>query len=459
MIRADDRGENLTTGEGTIGDSAHNSTVVERRTLANGARVVTEEIPWVESVSIGFFFMVGSAYESRKLNGMSHFLEHLVFKGSDRRSARDIVRDIESLGGVINAATGKEFTNFYCRIYYEHLSKALDVLADLIFKPAFPPLDIEREKLVIIEEIKMGEDNPDEYIVDHFYRNVYGDSPLGRRITGTSQSVSAFTRDELTGFHRKHLRPSNLVISASGKLNADDFCKLLESKFREVDAWSDARSRKVGIRIKPKYDPARFLLRRDVEQTTLILGFPSVSVLDPDRYAFAILDSYLAGGMSSKLFQEVREKRGLVYSIDTTQAPMSATGLYTIDGGMAGVNAPKVALVVGRILRQLKEKGIPARGFKNAKEYIKGVMLLGLESSIARMSRNAVGEVYHRRYLPVSELISRLEEVTRDQIKELANRIFDNDKLAVGILTSNAKEDEDEDDSLLDAVIDSFLKA
>ncbi len=451
-----DQGGGLTTGDETIGSRGHNNTVVQRRTLANGARVITEEIPWVESVSIGFFFMVGSAYESRKRNGMSHFIEHMVFKGSKRRSPRDIVRDIESLGGVINASTGKEFTNFYCRIYYKHMARAIDVLTDLVFNPAFPPNDMEREKLVVLEEIKMVEDNPEEYLVDRFYSNVYGDTPLGRKITGTAKTVGAFKHSDVIDFHRKHIQPSNLVISAAGKLNVDEFCHMLESGFCKTGAWRPARPRKTGLKVKVNYIPARFLLRREVEQTSLMLGFPSVSILDPDRYAFAIMDSYLAGGMSSRLFQEVREKRGLVYTIDSTQAPMSPAGLYSIEAGMAVEKTTEVARLVGMIIKQLKQKEIPQRGFKNSKEYIKGVMLLGLESSIARMSRNAVGEVYHKRYIPVAELIERIEKVTRDDIRKLANRIFVDKKLAVGILTSNCKNDRG--DSLLEDVIKGYVK-
>lgn len=432
-----------------------NSTVIERFTLRNGMRVITEEIPWVESVSLGFFTMVGSVYESRKLNGISHFLEHMLFKGTKTRSPRDIVMGIESLGGVINAATGKELTNFYCRIYHKHLPKALDVLTDLVFQPAFPAADLEREKWVIIEEIKMGEDNPDEFIIDRFYRNVYGDTALGRRIVGTMQNISAFTRKDISTFHGKHYHPSNMVVSVSGKVKGEQLCAILEENFRKIGLWGSKIPRKRSVKVKPRYRPARFVLSKDVEQTTLVIGFPSVSFYDPARYPFAIIDAHLAGGMSSRLFQEVREKRGLVYSIDSTQAAMSPCGLYTIEAGMAMGNTTKVARVVGRELKRLATKGMSAKSLKNAREYIKGVMLLGLESSIARMSRNALGELFHQRYIPVSELVRILDKVTRDDIRAIATRIFDNNKVAIGILTS--ENSQSKNDEFLKKVTREFM--
>ena len=434
------------TAEDEIIDvNSSNTTLVDRFTLSNGLRVVTEDIPWVESVTIGFFVLVGSSYESRKLNGISHVLEHILFKGTKRRSARDIVIDIESLGGVINAGTGKELTNYYCRIYHKHLPQALDVLIDLMFHSIFPAPEIEREKWVILEEIKMGEDNPDEFLIDRFYRNIYGDTALGRRIIGTEQTVSSFTRDDIIGFHHEHYVPSNMVLSVSGKLNGKNFRKLLEDSFKKARLWKQAKPRKRTLKIKPKYRPARFMLRKDVEQTTLVLGFPSVSFYNPDRYPFAIMDAYLSGGMSSRLFQEVREKRGLVYSIDSTQAPMSPCGLYTIDAGMTLENTPKVARLVGKELKRIAEKGITAKNLKNAREYIKGIMLLGLESSVARMSRNGVGELFHQRYIPMSELVALLDKVQRDDIQALAKKVFRDDMLAIGILTSeNAEVNEDE---------------
>jgi predicted Zn-dependent peptidase len=444
----------MVTEGGTIKGSTPNSTVIERFTLDNGVRVITEEIPWVESVSLGCFVLVGAAYEPKRLSGISHFMEHMVFKGSKGRSARDIVMEIESLGGVINAATGKEFTNFYTKIYHKHLRKAVDILIDIAFNPLFKEADINREKGVVLEELRMGEDNPDEFIIDRFNRNVFGDTPFGRKIPGNMQSVSSFNRKDLSDFHQLHYRPSNLVISAAGKINGEGLKALLEECFANASLMDFAPLPKTKLRLKPNFRPARFQEFKDVEQTTLVIGFPSVSVKDPNRYAFALIDAHLAGGMSSRLFQEVREKRGLVYSIDSTQAPFSRYGLYTIEAGMVSRNAAPVAKVVARELNRVVDKGVSSRALKNAREYMKGVMLLALENSTARMGRNAMNEIYFRRSIPLSELIESLDRITPEETQALASRIFDPAKLAVGILTSN--ELKGEGDSLLKAVCREF---
>jgi len=422
----------------TIDKREGNSTIVERFTLPNGVRVINEEIPWVESVSLGFFFLVGSTCEPKRLSGISHFLEHMVFKGSEKRSAKDIVMEIESLGGIINAATGKEFTHFYARIYHKHLGQALDIITDLVFRPVMDEADIKREKGVVLEEIMMGEDNPEEFIIERFHRNVYGDTPLGRKIVGTEATVNGFTRENLFSFHGQHYHPSNLVISAAGHINAQQLRVLLEEGFRNARMWKPVKKpRVVRPRFDPEFHPMRFQLTKDVEQTTLMLGFPSVAITDPKRYTFALIDAYLSGGMSSRLFQEVREKRGLAYSVDSNQAPLSKCGLYTIEAGMAAENARRVAKIIAKELKRIAANGVQPKALRNACEYMKGVNLLALENSISRMGRNAMNEIYFKRAVPLSELLQALDNVKPSDTKALAKRIFNPKRLACGILTSN----------------------
>ena len=424
--------------DATIDKREGNSTVVERFTLPNGVRVINEEIPWVESVSLGFFFLVGSTSEPKRLSGISHFLEHMVFKGSEKRSAKDIVMEIESLGGIINAATGKEFTHFYVRIYHKHIGEALDILTDLVFCPIIDDTDIKREKGVVLEEIMMGEDNPDEFIIERFHLNVYGDTPLGRKIIGSEATVNGFTRENLFAFHDRHYHPANLVISAAGHLTAKQLRALLEGSFRNAHKWRTVKKPRIAKpRFGADFHPTRFQLTKDVEQTTLMVGFPSVAITDPDRYTFALIDAHLSGGMSSRLFQEIREKRGLAYSVDSNQAPLSKCGLYTIEAGMAAENARRVAKILAKELKRIAMSGVPPKALKNACEYMKGVNLLALENSISRMGRNAMNEIYFNRVVPLSELLQALDNVKSNHTKTLAKRIFNPKQLACGILTSN----------------------
>lgn len=438
-----------------IGGNGQNQTTIERFTLDNGVRVITEEIPWVASVSLGFYISVGSVYETKHLSGISHFLEHMVFKGTRTRSPRDIVMEIESVGGVINAGTGKELTQFYVRIYHAHMDKAVDILTDLVFKPLFDSEELEKEKGVVLEEVRMGEDNPDEYLVDSFHDKVYGDTPLGRKIVGNREAIISLTRRQLIEYHTNYYNPANLTVSAAGRVSAQKLGKMLESSFRKAGLWRRKNfSKPRKPRFKARFRPARFLITRDVEQTTLMVGCPSVAILDPERYTFSLIDAYLSGGMSSRFFQEVREKRGLVYTIDSTQAPLSKAGLYTIDAGMIGGNAAEVAAIIAKELSRVASKGVPVRSLKNAREYMKGIMLLALESSTARMSRNAMNEIYFHRSVPISELIGTLDRVKSEDTRELAQRIFDPANLAVGILTSNSRKGKT--DGLLDRVCREF---
>jgi predicted Zn-dependent peptidase len=408
-----------------------NQVLAEIRPLEGGGRLAIEVMPGMESFSLGFFLPVGAAYENASLSGISHFMEHMVFKGTKRRSAKAIVQAIERVGGIINASTGREATYYYVRVGAARLELALDVVTDLLFNPLLDPVAMEREKGVVIEEMRMNEDDPEQAIFDKFLMAVHGKNPYGRPIIGTEKTIRSFNSDGLWKFHDQHYCQPRLMASIAGGIDPDKAHSIIE---KHLAQFEQKKCPAVPSPKAPDFRPEILAHSKDVEQAALIVGFPSVNVTSPERYAFSILDAIAAGGMMSRLFQEVREKRGLVYSIDTTHQPYKQSGLFTIEAGMHEKNILKVLGLVLKEFTNIAQDGPRKRELEDAKLYLLGHWALGLESTSARMIRNAMSTVFYNRLLSHEEVTESLNAVTRDDVAKAASKMFSKGGPAVGVL-------------------------
>jgi predicted Zn-dependent peptidase len=404
----------------------------EIRTLHGGGQLAIEVMPGMESFTLGFFFRVGAADEDRSLSGISHFIEHMVFKGSGRRSARQIVQAVERVGGLINASTGREVTYYYVRVGSSRLELALDILTDLVFNPVFDPSAMEREKGVILEEMRMNEDDPEQALFDRFLLAIHGNTSYGRTILGNESTIKSFNPETVREFHRKRCSPSRLMASIAGGIDPDKVQNLLEKRLKRFPSGSRAPIR---LSKPPAFKGKVLAHSKDFEQSALLVGFPSTGILSPERYAYSILDAISAGGMMSRLFQEIREKRGLVYSIDSTHQPYTSAGIFTIDAGMNEKNIIKVLRLIIKEFMELSQTGPGPRELADAKLYLLGHWALGLESTSARMIRNAMSTVFFNRLLPHDEVIESLNKVTREDVRKASARFFENGAPSVGVLS------------------------
>jgi len=404
----------------------------EIRTLSGGGKLAVERMPSMASFTLGFFLPVGAAHETRAECGMSHFIEHMLFKGTGKRTAKAIVKAVERVGGIINASTGREVTYAYARVSAKRLELALDVLTDLVFNPIFEEESIQKEKGVILEEIHMNEDDPGQALYDRFLKAVHGNTSYGRPILGYPENVLSFDRKAITGFHKLHYRPSRLVASIAGGIDPDRVQSILEKKLVK---FNHKKAGKIKAPRAPIFRPGLEVHSKDVEQGALMVGFPSASIQDNNRYAYSLLDAITAGGMMSRLFQEIREKRGLVYSIDSTHQPFNRGGLFTIEAGMREENLFKVLKLVLREIRRLADEGPGKRELSDAKLFLRGHWALGLESTSARMIRNAMSTLFFDRILRHDEVVGKLKAVTAEDICQAAARAFEGDGPAVGALS------------------------
>jgi predicted Zn-dependent peptidase len=403
--------------------------VVRKSTLANGLRVLTEAMPQVLSTSIGIWVENGSRYESPDESGVSHFIEHLLFKGTRRRTAAQIAEEIDAVGGVLNAFTGKEYTCYYAKVLGQDLPLALDVLADIFLESLFDASEIERERQVVIQEILQAEDTPDDFIHDLFTMRLWEGHPLALPIFGSMHSVSAINRDLLTSFMTARYRAERVFIAAAGRVDHDQLVRDCQRLFAPVagDGRPDA--------ISPP-SPHALVVNHEkkLEQVHLCLGAPCISQADPRRYALYVLNTALGGGMSSRLFQEVRERRGRVYSIYSFTSSFIDSGYFAI---YAGTNADwleeVIEVTVGE-LRKIAREGLAPAELARAKSQLKGNMLLGMESTDSRMNRLARNEIYFRRDVPLEELAAGIDAVTNDEVVELAASCFRPDIMAMVVL-------------------------
>jgi predicted Zn-dependent peptidase len=392
--------------------------------LPNGLLVLTERMPHVRSVSMGVWLDGGSRDETPAMNGISHFLEHMVFKGTTTRSAQQFAREADALGGNVDAFTGKETVCFSIKVLDESVPAALDLLTDLVLHPTFAPDDILRERGVILEEIKMDEDNPDYLVHELFTRNFWPHDALGRPILGTAKTVSSFNQQIVLEEYANRFTPANMVFAAAGNIQHDEFLAQVEAAFDSLTASSGKRPvHGESPIVKPHITLKN---KKSLEQVQMCLAVPGLPVAHEDRYAAFLLNSILGGGMSSRLFQSIREERGLAYSIYSELSPFRDTG---------GVERTREVLDLTLAeLNRMKSEPVAEDDLKRAKDQIKGNMVLGLESSSSRMSSLARQQMYHGRFFTAEEITAEVDRVTAGDIRRLAAELFQTDRLALTLL-------------------------
>jgi predicted Zn-dependent peptidase len=398
-------------------------------TLANGIRVVSETVPYANSVAIGVWVDVGARDESEPLSGISHFLEHLLFKGTARRTARAIAEELDFVGGQLNAFTDKEHTCYYAKVLPEHVPVALDVLGDMLQHSLLDPEELEREKNVIIEEIKQHEDTPEELVHDVFVTALWPDHPLGRPVIGRAEVIEALSRHQVVDYLRRHYVPARTLIAAAGNLCHADLVTLVEQCFDGARGSDPARE--AGILATTA---AAISLARPVEQVHFCLGTRGCSQIDPDRYALGVIDSAVGGGMSSRLFQEVREKRGLCYSIGSYTASYREGGLFAVYAGTSLENLEEVQALSRTELAAVAADGLGDEELERAKNQIRGAILLGLDSMSGRMTRLAKSLLYYDRVVPAAEVVDRIQQVTSEDVRRVAAALFSGGEYAIAAI-------------------------
>ncbi len=398
------------------------NSLYQKTVLHNGLRVVSETIAYLRSVSLGVWANVGSRDETEKQNGISHFLEHMVFKGTKKRSVKEIAQSIESLGGYINAFTTKEQTCFYARVLDEHLSKAMDVLSDLVLHATFDKNELEKEKLVVIEELKNAEDNPDDIIHDYFEKTLFPAHSLGYPIIGTEANLRRFQREDLQTHVKAHYYPSNLVVAAAGNVDHKRLVRLAEKTFHHLPPEPPQAKRATSP--NRLHRPGLTEYSRPINQAHVCLGTIGYSIRHKDRYALLALNTLLGEGMSSRLYQTVREKRGLAYSVYSFAHMLSDTGVF---GAYVGTDKNKVSDsidVIHKELRKLKARQVSQAELDRTKSQMKGTMMLGLESMSNRMMRLGSSELYFERYQSLDTIVKQIDAVTSKAIIRVANDLF-----------------------------------
>jgi predicted Zn-dependent peptidase len=392
---------------------------VRRTTLPNGIRVVTERMPEARSVTTGFWVAVGGRDEPAELAGASHFLEHLVFKGSETRSAREIAESVDAIGGEMNAFTSREHTAYYTRLPADELSFGLELLCDVLAEPALRAPEIDAEREVILEELAMSEDTPDDKVHSLMAHAVFPEHPLGREVLGDEDTVAALSRDEIQTFFKEHYRPANVVIAAAGRLEHDDVVAGVGSFLDSVDPGMAPQRRQPTAAAKPLV-----FEQRPTEQAHLTLGWRAIDQRDPDRFALAVANQAFGGGLSSRLFQEIREERGLAYAVYSAASLYTDSGLFMIYAGTAPTKVDEVLDLIEAEVAKIVADGITERELRVATGYLVGALLLNLEDSGSRMGRLARGELAAGEPLSVDDQVERIRAVTLDDAHRVLCRIL-----------------------------------
>jgi predicted Zn-dependent peptidase len=398
-------------------------------TLANGIRVVSETLPKSRSVSIGVWVKVGSRHEPPELGGVSHFIEHMFFKGTVRRSAKDIAIEMDSLGGEMNAFTSQETTTYYAKVVDEHLPAVIDILADILLASRFDPADMEKERKVILEEIKSVEDTPDDYIHELFTSTVWPDNALGRPILGIPETIKTLSHQSIISYIERYYLPREIVISVAGNFEHSRLIELLNTSFGKL-----SRNGVPKKDLTPGFTRATVVKKKQLEQVQICLGCGGLKYAHEDRFVLMALNTVLGNSMSSRLFQEIREQNALAYSIYSYITSYRDTGLLTIYAGADPSNALEVVRLVTRELKKIKDEGITQAEGLRVKNQIKGSLILSLESSNSHMSRLARQEIYFGRYHSMDDIIKNVESVALDQVQQLAQQLFTPDNLSLTIL-------------------------
>src|ERR1700730_5255229 len=403
---------------------------IRKHVLPNGLVVITETMTHVRSVSVGVWVRNGSRREVAEENGLAHFMGDMVFKGTQRRGAERSGRGVGSVGGMLDAFTSKEQICFNAKVLDEHLPIAFDVIADLVLRPKFDSEDVKKERQVVLEEIKMDLDNPEYLLHEIFTRGFWPEHPLGRPILGTPETVKKFNRDAMRQRFQHWFAPDRLVLSAAGNVKHEQVLDLVEREFGGLQPSDepeahDAPSTQAPIHIESK---------RDLEQVHVCIGVPSVPLADERRFAVAVMNNLLGGGMSSRLFQNIREKQGLAYAVFSELTPYSDAGMMTIYAGTAKETVGQVVDLVIKEFRELKETLVTEEELLRAKNHLKGSLMLSLESTSARMSNLARQELYFRRFYSLDEILAGIETVTRQEIQSVAREFFRPEQIAVTAL-------------------------
>jgi predicted Zn-dependent peptidase len=403
---------------------------IERASLPNGLRIVTEVMPYVRSVSLGVWIGSGSRVERGPENGISHFIEHMVFKGTKHRSAEDIARSVDSVGGGLDAFTSKELVSFNTKVLDEHVPFALDILADLVLNPLFRKEDIEKEKGVILEEIKMEADQPEFVLHETFISNFWKGHGLGKPILGTRETVKKFGQDMLCDYYNRVYSPQNILITAAGNLNHDELVKLIRDKFEGLETRGPLPADSVP---KP-HAPIVLKKRESLEQVHITLGVPAYPLAHKLRFPLYVLNTVLGGGMSSRLFQNIREKQGLAYAVYSELNLFSDTGCLAIYAGTGAETAKQVVTSTMQEIRQIKDNPIGYDELRRAKDHLKGSLMLSLESTSSRMSNLARQELYFKDFMSLDQMLQSIEAVTREEVQQIAQEFFQTQNIALAML-------------------------
>ncbi len=403
--------------------------MVNRSQLANGIRVISQRIPHSCSVTIGFWVVGGSRQEQTRYNGVSHFIEHLIFKGTPTRSSLEIACEMDSMGGFMNAFTGREFVCYYVKVLADFFPKALDLLADIFLNSRFPEEEIENERKVILQEIRMLEDNPDDQLQDLFHRNLWNGHPLGMPIIGSAESVQSMSREFLADYKKDTYRAGDIIISAAGLLDHHRLVEMLIPFFDLLPAGSSCEQAPL-----PLYTKKSSTVERELEQVLFALGTKGIPQNHPGRYDAQVLNTILGGSMSSRLFQEVREKEGLAYSIYSYLESHSDTGAFVVSGGTTAEKFAQVMEIVLREMNRLKNEPLTEAQLSSAREQLKGNILLSLESSDNIMSKLAKNEIYLGGYQSVDQVIAGFSAVTGETVQDLCNELFDENMMTLQLL-------------------------
>jgi len=425
--RAQEPGTTVTLHPGTDGAG-----VVRRTVLPGGLRIITETMPTVRSAAFGIWAGVGSRDEEARDAGASHYLEHTLFKGTRRRSALEISAALDAVGGDLNAFTAKEYTCYYARVLDSDLPLAVDVVSDMVIDSLNRPEDVEAERGVILEEIAMRDDDPGDLVHDEFATALYGDLPLGRPILGTVETINALSRDVIDRYYREHYLVPNLVVAAAGNLDHDQLVRQVAEAFagRLGGDEQPAPPRIGGPPVAGR--PGVRVIDKDTEQANVVLGGIGVCRTDERRYALGVLNAVLGGGMSSRLFQEVREKRGLAYSVYSYTSQYADTGMFCVYAGCQPGKVDEVLAICRDEVAKLADGGLDTEELERGKGQLRGAMVLGLEDTGSRMSRLGKSELVYERLQPVEESLACIEAVTVDDVREVARQVLGRlDTLAV----------------------------
>lgn len=398
---------------------------LQKFTLSNGVRVLVEPFDHVKSAAIGLWCKTGSRHEFDNEAGITHLIEHMLFKGTDRRTSKEIAEAIEGRGGMLNAFTDKEMTCYYCRVLSDEIENAVDVLADMMLHSKLDPEELKKEIGVVQEEIKRGEDEPGDHVHELHLSGRWGEHPLGKPIIGTHESVGSFKSEHLRSYMDRRYRGENVLLSIAGNVDPEAFKALAEKHLSTISPGAED-----ATMTRPAGSASTNYVAKDIEQVHFCIGTDGTSVYDQDLYSLAVMDGVLGGSMSSRLFQEIREKRGLAYAVGSYTLNYTAGGAYTVYGGTSKETWPQVQELVRAELDKVMKDGFDADELDRCKRHIKGNIILALEGMSSRMMRNSRNELYHQRDIPVEETMAKIDAVVNSRLIEMARELFSENKVS-----------------------------